>query len=82
MQKDIGSFVIVVFIAPVAGILMSAYRHKRMHLTSRKETTKPAANNFLQQREKFDRFIEWCYNPQRPQINWLGEAGCEPELMI
>ncbi len=40
-------------------------RHERMHLTLKKETTKPAANNFLQQQEKFDRFIE-CYNQQRP----------------
>ena len=28
-------------------------RHERMHLTLEKETTKPAANNFLQQQEKF-----------------------------
>jgi hypothetical protein len=40
-------------------------RHERMHLTLKKETTKPAANNFLQQQEKFDRFIE-CYNQERP----------------
>jgi putative transposase len=40
-------------------------RHERMHLTLKKETTKPAANNFLQQQEKFDRFIE-CYNHERP----------------
>lgn len=40
-------------------------RHERMHLTLKKETTKPAANNFLQQQEKFDRFID-CYNQQRP----------------
>jgi putative transposase len=40
-------------------------RHERMHLTLRKETTKPAANNFLRQQEKFDRFIE-CYNQERP----------------
>jgi putative transposase len=40
-------------------------RHERMHLTLKKETTKPAANNLLQQQEKFDRFIE-CYNQQRP----------------
>jgi putative transposase len=33
--------------------------------TLKKETTKPAANNFLQQQEKFDRFIE-CYNQERP----------------
>ena len=36
-----------------------------MHLTLKKETTKPAANNFLQQQEKFDRFIE-CFNQERP----------------
>ena len=40
-------------------------RHERMHLTLKKETTKPAANNFLQQQEKFDHFIE-CYNHERP----------------
>jgi putative transposase len=31
----------------------------------KKETTNPAANNFLQQQEKFDRFIE-CYSQERP----------------
>ena len=36
-----------------------------MHLTLEKETTRPAANNFLQQQEKFDQFIECC-NEQRP----------------
>jgi putative transposase len=40
-------------------------RHERMHLTLKKEATKPAANNFLQQQEKFDRFIE-CFNQERP----------------
>ena len=40
-------------------------RHERMHLTLKKETTKPAANNFLQQQEKLDRFID-CYNQERP----------------
>ncbi len=40
-------------------------RHERMHLTLKKETSKPAANNFLQQQEKFDRFID-CYNQERP----------------
>jgi putative transposase len=51
-------------------------RHERMHLTLKKETTKPAANNFLQQQEKFDRFIE-CYNHERPhqaiQMRYPGE---------
>jgi putative transposase len=33
-------------------------RHGRMHLTHKKETTRPAAKNFLPQQAKFDRFIE------------------------
>ena len=36
-----------------------------MHLTLKKEATKPAANNFLQQQEKFDQFTECC-NLERP----------------
>jgi putative transposase len=36
-------------------------RHERMHLTLKKEATKPAASNFLQQQAKFDEFIS-CYN--------------------
>ena len=40
-------------------------RHERMHLTLKKEATKPASFNFLQQQERFDRFIE-VYNQQRP----------------
>jgi putative transposase len=40
-------------------------RHERMHLTLKKEATKPPAKNFLQQQAKFDRFIE-CYNQERP----------------
>jgi len=40
-------------------------RHERMHLTLKKETTKPAAYNFLQQQERFDDFIE-IYNNERP----------------
>jgi putative transposase len=40
-------------------------RHERMHLTLKKEATKPAAKNFLQQQAKFDRFIE-CFNQERP----------------
>ncbi len=36
-----------------------------MHLTLKKEATKPAAKNFLQQQGKFDDFIE-CYNHERP----------------
>ena len=40
-------------------------RHERMHLTLKKEATKPAGANFLQQQAKFDRFIEE-YNQERP----------------
>lgn len=40
-------------------------RHERMHLTLKKETTKPSGENFLQQQEKFDRFIDE-YNNERP----------------
>jgi transposase InsO family protein len=31
-------------------------RHERMHLTLKKEATKPPAKNFLQQQAKFDHF--------------------------
>lgn len=40
-------------------------RHERMHRTLKKEATKPAAGNFLQQQEKFDRFLTE-YNNERP----------------
>ncbi len=40
-------------------------RHERMHLTLKKEATKPPAKNFLQQQGKFDQFIEY-YNHERP----------------
>jgi len=40
-------------------------RHERMHLTLKKEATKPAAKNFLQQQAKFDDFIDE-YNNDRP----------------
>src|SRR5690349_2042973 len=40
-------------------------RHERMHLTLKKEATKPAARNFLQQQARFDDFLE-IYNNERP----------------
>jgi len=40
-------------------------RHERMHLTLKKEATKPPAKNFLQQQAKFDQFIA-CFNNERP----------------
>jgi len=46
-------------------------RHERMHLTLKKETTKPPAFNFLQQQELFDNFIE-IYNNDRPHQSLAG----------
>lgn len=40
-------------------------RHERMHLTLKREATKPAGENLLQQQEKFDYFISE-YNNERP----------------
>jgi putative transposase len=40
-------------------------RHERMHLTLKKEATKPPGRNFLQQQAKFDRFIHE-FNHERP----------------
>ena len=40
-------------------------RHERMHLTLKKEATKPPGRNLLQQQEKFDTFIQE-FNTQRP----------------
>ena len=40
-------------------------RHERMHLTLKKETTRPPARNFLQQQARFDDFIA-CFNHDRP----------------
>lgn len=40
-------------------------RHERMHLTLKKEATKPAASNFLQQQARFDTFLD-IFNNERP----------------
>jgi putative transposase len=40
-------------------------RHERMHLTLKKEATKPAAANALQQQARFDAFVGQ-YNHERP----------------
>lgn len=40
-------------------------RHERMHLTLKKEATKPPGKNFLQQQAKFDHF-QHEYNHERP----------------
>jgi len=40
-------------------------RHERMHLTLKKETTRPSGMNSLQQQAKFDAFVEE-FNAERP----------------
>ena len=40
-------------------------RHERMHLTLKKEATRPAGGNILQQQAKFDTFLEE-FNNERP----------------
>jgi putative transposase len=40
-------------------------RHERMHLTLKKEATKPAAANVLQQQARFDTFVDQ-FNRERP----------------
>ena len=40
-------------------------RHERMHLTLKKEATKPPGKNFLQQQARFDHFIH-DFNEERP----------------
>ena len=40
-------------------------RHERMHLTLKKEATRPAGANLLQQQAKFDAFLE-DFNNERP----------------
>jgi putative transposase len=40
-------------------------RHERFHLTLKTDTTRPPAVTFLQQQERFDRFIA-VYNHERP----------------
>lgn len=40
-------------------------RHERMHLTLKKEATKPPGQNILQQQATFDEFVE-VFNSQRP----------------
>lgn len=40
-------------------------RHERMHLTLKRETTRPSRPNSLQQQEAFDQFIQE-FNEQRP----------------
>ena len=52
-------------------------RHERMHLTLKKEATRPAGANILQQQGKFDHFIEE-FNNERP--HQALEMKCPVEL--
>jgi putative transposase len=52
-------------------------RHERMHLTLKKEATKPPAKNFLQQQAKFDKFIDY-YNTERP--HQASDGRCPAQL--
>jgi putative transposase len=51
-------------------------RHERMHLTLKKEATKPAAANVLQQQARFDAWVTQ-YNEERPHqtLGMQGPAG-------
>lgn len=40
-------------------------RHERMHLTLKRDATRPPGYNILQQQEKLDAFVD-CYNEERP----------------
>jgi transposase InsO family protein len=49
-------------------------RHERLHLTLKKEATKPAAANFLQQQARFDKFID-VFNNERPAEHEMPGGG-------
>jgi putative transposase len=52
-------------------------RHERMRLTLKKEATKPAAGNFLQQQARFDKFID-VFNNERPHE--ASQMKCPAEI--
>ena len=52
-------------------------RHERMHLTLKKEATRPAGGNFLQQQAKFDHFMHE-YNFERPHEALSMKYPAEP----
>jgi transposase InsO family protein len=52
-------------------------RQERMHLTLKKEATRPAGANLLQQQAKFDAFLEE-FNNERPHEAL--EMKCPAEL--
>src|SRR2546421_3862526 len=54
-------------------------RHERMHLTLKKETTRPPGSNSLQQQERFDAFVRE-FNAERPHEAL--EMKCPAELYL
>ena len=54
-------------------------RHERMHLTLKKETTRPPGSNSLQQQERFDAFVRE-FNVERPHEAL--EMKCPAELYV
>src|SRR5689334_13143008 len=54
-------------------------RHERMHLTLKKEATRPAGANFLQQQARFDNFVAE-FNVERPHEAL--EMKCPGEVYI
>ena len=54
-------------------------RHERMHLTLKKETTRPPGSNSLQQQERFDAFVRE-FNTERPHEAL--EMKCPTELYV
>jgi integrase-like protein len=59
------TFAFTVFERIAPGQPQQTGRHERMHLTLKKEATKPAAANMLQQQARFDTFVA-RYNQDRP----------------
>jgi transposase InsO family protein len=51
-------------------------QHERMHLVLKQETTRPPGRNFLQQQERFDRFVR-IYNRERPHEALGQRTPCE-----
>jgi hypothetical protein len=50
------------------GHLEQSGRHERMHLTLKREATKPAPPNFLQQQARFEAFVS---GSDAPVLSWI-----------
>ena len=60
------------------GIPQQNGRHERMHLTLKKEATKPAAANVLQQQARFDAFVDAATTSERPHQALGHESAGRP----